>query len=149
MRRWGQRPSPGRPPLRRVPKGAALWTPAGALPRTPLLCGAHQRALPSGLPAGPALHPPGLPPQTPSCYRSFSPLRRGLLPCNPRPSPLPFLYIFPNVISSRNHIHPATLLRSILPGGKNFKNCTILHGARGTLFGKNAEIGIKRHRTQI
>ena len=47
------RPSPGRRPMRTAPKGAALWTPA--LRRGGVLCGRHQRALPSGLPLG--FHP--------------------------------------------------------------------------------------------
>jgi len=51
----------------------------------------RQRALSSGLPAGPALHPPGRLPRIPGCFRSLFPLRRGrgtfiaaAAPCPPR-----------------------------------------------------------------
>jgi len=42
------RPSPGRRPPQTAPEGSALWTPAPR--RNGVLCGPHQRALPSGLP---------------------------------------------------------------------------------------------------
>ncbi len=55
-------------PMRTAPEGSALWTPAPT--RRAVLCGQHQRALPSGLPLG-------LMPQTPRCCASLLRLRAG------------------------------------------------------------------------
>ena len=92
------RSSPEGPPLRRAPAGSALWTPAPR--RRDRLCGAHQRALPSGLPllaggAASAARTSGLCPLDSRSSPEGPPLRRapagsalwtpaGALPQTPR-----------------------------------------------------------------